>query len=158
MKDVKEQLDQLNRNLRQFQINIQQTVDDINNKIEKKHIPISLEQDILTVAQQSIHEAIKSVLTGYNNPLSKLIIEVINRHSVELKAIINDAFETVIRTEDFKQSILSGFSHKIARTIISNNDGLFDKVSNELKQDSVFRSKITIAISNVVEECLKEKS
>ena len=45
----------------------------------------------------------------------------------------------------------------MARNIISNNDGLFDKVSNELKQDAVFKSKMALAVSNVVEECLNER-
>ena len=36
----------------------------------------------------------------------------------------------------------------------SQHDGLFDKVSNELKQDSVFKAKMSLAVSNVVEECL----
>ena len=31
-----------------------------------------------------------------------------------------------------------------------------DKVSNELKQDAIFKSKMAIAVSNVVEECLKK--
>jgi hypothetical protein len=63
----------------------------------------------------------------------------------------------VILTDEFKQSIVSAFSHKVARTIISNNDGLFDKVSNELKQDSVFKARMAMAVSNVVEECLRDR-
>jgi hypothetical protein len=59
--------------------------------------------------------------------------------------------------DDFKQAIVSGFSHKVARTIISNNDGLFDKVSNDLKQDAIFKSRMSLAVSNVVEECLKDR-
>ena len=35
--------------------------------------------------------------------------------------------------------------------------GLFDKVSNELKQDAVFKSKMALAVSNVVEQCLNER-
>ena len=77
---------------------------------------------------------------------------------IELKEIVDSSFKKVIRTEEFKASIVSAFSHKIARSIISNNDGLFDKVNNELKQDPVFKSKITLAISNIVEECLKQQN
>ncbi len=39
----------------------------------------------------------------------------------------------------------------------SHNDGLFDKVCNELKQDSVFKAKMSLAVAKVVEECLQEK-
>lgn len=116
-----------------------------------------LEQQILQSAQSAIAESIKNTLTGYQSPMTKLVIDVVNSHSSELKQIINDSFESVIRTDDFKQSIVSAFSHKIARTIISNNDGLFDKVANELKQDSIFKAKMALAVSNVVNECLLNK-
>lgn len=102
-------------------------------------------------------ESIKSVLTGYNSPLTALVQSVVNENAKELRAIISDSFKLVISTDEFKQSIVNAFSHKVARTIISNNDGLFDKVSNELKQDAVFKAKMSLAVSNVVEECLREK-
>lgn len=114
------------------------------------------EQDILKVAQQSINEAISKCMTGYDSSLNKLVKSVVDENSAELREIISDSFTQVIKTPDFKQSIINAFSHKVARTIISNNDGLFDKVANELKQDSIFKSKMAIAVSNVVEECLKQ--
>jgi len=127
----------------------------INTKVETKHLPITLEQDILSVVQQSIQKAIQESMIKYDSPLIKLVSSVINEYSTELRQIISDSFNEVIRKEDFKKSIIAGFSHKIARTIISNNDGLFDKVSNELKQDTVFKSKMALAVANVVNECLE---
>jgi len=133
------------------------TVNKINDKVNQKYTPISLELDILQTTQASIHKAIQETLTGYNSPLTKLIAIVIDEHSIELKKIIADSFDDVIKKDEFKQSIREGFSHKIARSIISNNNGLFDKVSNELKQDAVFKSKMSLAIANVVNECLENK-
>ena len=140
-----------------FREDVKLQVDSINSKIDKKHLPIYLEQDILQVAQQSISDAIKSVLSGYNSPLSKLISSVVDENSQALRTIISDSFTQVIRKDEFKQSIVNAFSHKVARSIISNNDGLFDKVSNELKQDAVFKSRMAIAVSNVVNECFLER-
>jgi hypothetical protein len=116
-----------------------------------------LEKQILTVVQTSIGESVKSVLTGYNSPLSLLVKSVVDENAKVLRAIISDSFKLVISTDEFRQSIVNAFSHKVARTIISNNDGLFDKVSNELKQDAVFKAKMSLAVSNVVEECLKDR-
>lgn len=118
----------------------------------------NLEKEILQMVQKATAECIKTTLTGYNSPLTKLITQVVESHSAELRGIISSSFEQVIRTDDFKQSIVNAFSHKVSRAIISNNDGLFDKVSNELKQDAIFKSKMSIAVSNVVEECLKNRS
>ena len=139
-----------------FREDIKLQVEAINTKTEKKHVPIILEQDILRTAQQAINESIQKALTDYNSPLKKLTEAVILENTIFLKGLISDCFNSVIKTEDFKNSIITAFSHKIARSIISNNDGLFDKVSNELKQDAIFKSKMSLAVSNVVEECLRK--
>ena len=118
-----------------------------------------MEQDILKAAQHAIGESITKVMTsGYDSPINKLVLSVVNENSMELRNIISESFTKVIRTDEFKQSIVNAFSHKVAKTIISNNDGLFDKVSNELKQDAIFKSKMAIAVSNVVEDCLRERN
>lgn len=136
---------------------LKKTIEEINTKVNQKHIPITLEQDILSTAQVSIQKAIQESLTKYDSPLVKLVTSVINENSIELRKIISDSFNDVIKLDEFKDAIRTGFSRKIARTIISNNDGLFDKVSNELKQDSVFKSKMALAVANVVNECLECK-
>lgn len=141
-----------------FREDIKLQVDTINSKTEKKHLPIYLEQDILTTAQQAVGNSIKEVMTKYDSPMNRLVKTVVEENSVELKSLISDSFTKVIRLDEFKQAIVNAFSHKVARTIISNNDGLFDKVSNDLKQDAIFKSKMALAVANVVEECLREKN
>lgn len=140
-----------------FRKEILEKTEEVQKKVDKTHLPVTLEKDILRVAQESIAKALQSTLTGYDSPIVKLIKAVIDEHSVELKTIIKDAFSQVIRTENFKESIVNAFSHKVARSIISNNDGLFEKVAGELKQDAIFKSKMSIAVANVVEECLKKE-
>lgn len=140
-----------------FREDVRLQLETINTKTEKKHVPITLEQDILRTAQIAMNDSIQKVLTEYNSPLKKLVEAVVSENSEYLKDLISHSFNSVIRTEDFKNSIINAFSHKVARNIISNNDGLFDKVSNELKQDAIFKSKMALAVSNVVEECLNER-
>lgn len=140
-----------------FREDVKLQVETINTKTEKKHVPITLEQDILRTAQIAMNESIQKALTDYSSPLKKLVEAVVSENTTFLKQLISESFNTVIRTDEFKNSIINAFSHKVARNIISNNDGLFDKVSNELKQDAVFKSKMALAVSNVVEECLNER-
>lgn len=118
----------------------------------------TLEKDILQTAQLAINASVKDVLTKYDSPLAKLVKLVVDENANELRALISDSFTQVIRTEDFKKSIVDAFSHKVARSIISNNNGLFEKVSNELKQDTIFKSKMALAVANVVNECLQIKN
>ena len=141
-----------------FREDVKLQVETMNVKTDKKHLPITLEHDILRTAQTAINESIIKVMTGYDSPMNKLVKSVVDENSTELRTIISDSFTHVIKTTEFKQAIVNAFSHKVARTIISNNDGLFDKVSNELKQDAIFKSKMALAVSKVVEECLQERS
>lgn len=68
-----------------------------------------------------------------------------------------ECFQITMRHEDFKTAILQSFTHKIVRSITSGNDGMFDKIATELKQDSIFRAKATIAITEIVDNYLKER-
>lgn len=139
-----------------FREQITGIVTEMNKKVDGKHAPLYFENDILKSCQLAIGECMKNALQGYNSPLIKLIESVVLSRNSELREIIQSSFDQVIRTEDFKASIVSAFSHKVAKSIISNNDGLFDKVANDLKQDAIFKSKMSIAVANVVEECLKK--
>ncbi|MEM1296217.1 MAG: hypothetical protein AAGH89_12690 [Verrucomicrobiota bacterium] len=131
---------------------------DVDSRIKKvESAPVNLEEEILRETQKAISAAIAESLKGYGSPLLKLVTEVVNSRSETLRSIITTAFDGVISTDEFKQSIVSAFSHKVGRTIISNNQGLFDKVSNELKGDAVFKSKMALAVARVVEECLQGK-
>lgn len=156
--DLKDLLTGIKSENQKFREDISKQVEDLKSKTEKKHVPVTLEGDILKATQESVSKSIREILTKYDSPLVQLVRTVVNDHTSELKTLISDSFTEVIRTEDFKRSIVSAFSHKVARTIISNNDGLFDKVANELKQDAIFKSKMVIAVSNVINECLSEKS
>lgn len=155
IKELKRSIDARFESNREFSKELQDKIESIEQKLDKKHIPANLEGDILKIAQQSVAEAIKSALTGYGSPLTKLVLEVVEGDKTFLKGIISESFDKVIKTEEFKASIVAAFSHKVAKSIISNNDGLFDKVSNELKQDAVFKAKMSLAVSRVVEECLR---
>lgn len=158
IKDLLQFVRDLKTENEKFRIDVTNQIASINTKTEKKHLPIYLEQDVLKTAQQAITESIGKIMVGYDSPMIKLVKSVVDENSTELRGLISDSFTKVIRTEDFKQAIVNAFSHKVARSIISNNDGLFDKVSNELKQDAVFKSRMAIAVSNVVEECLRERA
>jgi C4-type Zn-finger protein len=140
-----------------FKQRIEMLFSKTSEQVEKKHAPIYFENDILASVQSAMSKAIEDTLKGYNSPLNKLIQNVVESRASQLREIVTSAFDAVISLPEFKSSIVTAFSHKVAKSIISNNDGLFDKVANELKQDAIFKSKMSIAVSNVVEECLREK-
>ena len=158
IENLAKSIETLKRETQSKQELLSKEIKEASENIHKAKSPAHLEVDILRAAQAAIGDSISKVLTNYDSPLTKLVASVVSENAVELRAIISSSFSQVIRTEDFKQSIINAFSHKVARTIISNNDGLFDKVSNDLKQDTIFKSKMSLAVAAVVEECLKGKN
>lgn len=137
-----------------FKIEIMGLVNSINTKVDTKDVPISLEQSILSTVQKSMQAAIEKSLTDYGSPLLKLITIVVDEHSRQLKQIISDSFDEVIQKDEFKKSVQEGFSHKITRTLMSDNNSLLEKTTNELKRDPIFKAKISLAIDNVINEYL----
>jgi hypothetical protein len=141
---------------RNFREDTNAQIEAINQKLQKVYKPVSLEQEILNTARQSINETItKSITGGYNSPMSNLVGIVIRENETELKQLVSDCFLEVIRNDNFKKDITDAFSHKVARNIISSNDSVLDKVSNELKNDTVFKSKLTLLIAELVDNFKK---
>ena len=154
---VIEQLLQTVKELKEDNAKFKQSVSDyilaVNTKVNNKHLPINFEAQILEATKMSIADSIqKALVGGYNNPLHKLIEGVINEHSKELKDIVTRAFDSAIKTEDFESSIKDAFLHKISRLMISANDGMVEKITNELRQDAVFRAKMVTAIAQIIED------
>lgn len=128
----------------------------LNDKLDQKFLPVTLEENILQTAQQAIHKSIGDALGGYNSPLVKLTNQVITKHEKQLTAIIENCFEEVINTSDFRKSIFQSFTHKIAKNIVNGSEGVIDKVTNDLKQNPTFRAKATLAINDVITEILEK--
>lgn len=160
-KDEKATFDELKQLTSQLLESNRQLVKELNERVAKTesiYRPVSLESDILTTIQTATQQSILKVLTDYNSPLVSLTKSVVESHQAELRKMIDEAFVEVIRKDDFKDAIREAFSHKVARTIISNNNSIFEKVSNELKQDPVFKAKLIAATANVVNECLNQSN
>lgn len=110
-----------------------------------------LERQVLNQVQSSIAKAIDSELVGYNKPLSKIAEKVINNNFDEVYAIMNDAFKKVVRTKEFKDTILTEFEHKVAKLLVGQMSGYVEKAVNSVKQDPTLKAKMILAIENIIE-------
>lgn len=136
-----------------FRNDMSTLVEELRKKVEEKHVPINLENDILKAIQLNISEAIvKTVASSYNNPFSSIVTNVINSRANELRDIVNSALSAAINSDHFAEGIREAVSHKAAKQLINGSSGLFDKISNELKSDQVYKAKLIIAIENIVNE------
>ena len=111
-----------------------------------------MEKQILAQVEKAISEAITKELVGYNKPLSKLTERVIEANSDELYSLINDEFASLLNGEGFKDALREALREKLAKTLIARMGGELEKQVNELKQNPQTRAKITLAITQIVEE------
>jgi len=110
-----------------------------------------MEKQILEQVNRSIGEAIVNSLTKYDSPLKILTDAVIKKHTPELESLINDEFSLLLNGKGFKQSLREALNEKLSRTLIQRMGGELEKQVNELKQNPQTKAKITLAISDIIE-------
>lgn len=140
-----------------FKDSVTRLVAGLSEKVDQKHVPIHLENDIVAAVQTSITTALNTALTGYQSPLVKYAANVVNRYQTQIEAIFDDAVKQGIGTEEFKARVREVLLNKIAKTMISGVDGSIDKTINLMKQDQVFRSRLTLSVNQLVEEFLEKQ-
>ncbi len=141
----------------EFKGSVSLLVSGIVEKVDQKHIPLYMEKEIVSTVQDSIKSALQAALTGYQSPLTKYAANVVGRYQTQIEAIFDDAVKQGIATDEFKLRVREVLLHKIAKTMISGVDGSIDKTINLMKQDQVFRSRLTLSVNQLVEEFLEKQ-
>ncbi len=142
---------------RQFQESVNLQIKAMDSKIESKHLPYSLEAEIVTSAQTAIGKSISEALGGYNSPLQKYASNVVSRYQGSIENIFDEIVKEGIQSPEFKIRVREVLLNKIAKTVVSGIDGSIDKTVNLMKQDAIFRSRLTLAVNTLVEEFLTQK-
>ena len=140
----------VNQNI-QHKKQITELVEKLNQKVDQKKIPLEMEKRVLSSVENAIHESLIKALTGYNNPLEKIAHSVVEEYSESISSIIRQKVGEEIDSLDFKALVGEEFRKKLSKAAIAGADGVVDKEFNKLKKDPVFRSKLTIAINNLIE-------
>ncbi len=139
-----------------FKTEISVLVQSMNKKVDEKREPLNLEMEVFRTLETSMQEAFKKVMIDtYNSPLKKYAENIMAKYQTEIESVFNDIVSEGIKTPEFKDSVRHTFLNKLAKTVVSGIDGSVDKTVNLMKQDQVFRSKLTLAVNNLVTEFLK---
>lgn len=156
------ELTQLVKDLRTQNADFKQAMEikvaNLEKQVEQKHLPFSLESEVVKAAQNSITTALAAAMTGYNSPLVKYASNVVSKYQNALESLFDEAVKDGIQTDEFKARVREVLISKIAKTMISGVDGSIDKTINLMKQDAVFRSRLTLAVNNLVEEFLEQSN
>lgn len=156
-----DQLHAIMRELRdsnnQFKSAMEAKVSALEKQVEQKHLPLSLETEVINAAQSSIAQALATAMTGYNSPLIKFATNVVNKYQSTLESLFDEAVKEGIQTEEFKIRVREVMISKIAKTMIAGVDGSIDKTIHQMKQDPIFRSRLTLAVNGLVDEFVTAK-
>ena len=119
-----------------FRIDVSNQIDAMNEKTDKKHVPISLENDILRATQHAVLESVKKALTSdYNSPIKKLSLSIVDKHSDAIKNVLNECFVEVINSEEFKESVKQHLRDKTPKDFgFALTNMLAKFAANELKK------------------------
>jgi hypothetical protein len=132
-------------------------VNELEGVVQKKHVPLQMEDEIMKAVDASLTKALHEALTGYNSPLTKYAHNVVTKYQSQIEALFDNVVKEGIQTEEFKNRVREVLLNKIAKTMISGVDGSIDKTINLMKQDQVFRSRLTLCVNNLVDEFLSKK-
>lgn len=113
---------------------------------------MQLEQQIINAVKESLAEVIKSKLGGYNTPLDALIKGVFEDEKDELIDILKSVFKEVIGSDEFKITIKEEFQRKVAKNLVGVLEGQVSKAVEILKQDPIMKSRMILAIENIITE------
>ncbi len=140
-----------------FRETLSSRVNGLQEQVEKKHVPINLENEIMEAVDKSLSKALAEAMTGYNSPLVKYAHNVVQKYQTQIEGIFADVVSEAIQTDDFKQRVREVLLNKIAKTMIAGVDGSIDKTINLMKQDAIFRSRLTLSVNTLVDEFLTKK-
>lgn len=81
-------------------------------------------ENVLKAAiQDGIRDGVKAKLSSSygDNPMSKLITEVLNKHDSEFRAMLVEALGSAIGDKEFREQIKVAVRHALAKTLISRS-------------------------------------
>jgi len=140
----------------QFREYINKQVESINNKVEQKHLPITLENQVISSVSSAVHKATTEALSGYNGVIQKYATKAIEPFESQIISIFSNCIKESITSGEITKLAKTELLHKIVKTVISGIDGSVDKVITQMKQDSIFRSKLTLFVNQLVEEFISK--
>lgn len=116
---------------------------------------MELDADKLLVdaLRDGIREGVKAKLQqSYDNPLNKLLGQVLERHAPAFQAMLGEAIASCVGDAAFRAQIAEAVRHTLAKTLVQRFGGELEKQVNQLKSDPATRARITLAITEIVKE------
>lgn len=117
-----------------------------------KDQPLISTNDVYKVVLDALTRQIGSVLDGYSSPLNKIIADVVDGHTPELRGIVERALELTLKDKKFVATVNEEFQHKIAKSLVGKLEGTVERAADKLRQDATLRARMILAIEKIINE------
>lgn len=89
---------------------------------------------------------------SYSSTLHDMVDEALARHSDEISDTLDQALSTVVNNQKFKDAVTEEFQHKVAKNLVGKLEGTVEKAVELYRQNPTLKSKMIIAIENIIKE------
>ena len=103
IKQVFELLNNIREENKKFREDLTNQVNAATEKVDKKHLPVMFEAEIMKAVDTSLAKALSESMTGYNSPLVKYAQNVVSKFQPQIELIFENIVQEAIATNDFKQ-------------------------------------------------------
>jgi hypothetical protein len=100
-------------------------------------------------------EAVRSHIGAkldYNRTLISMVEEALESQRPEITTILNETLASVVTNPDFKITIKEEFQRKVAKSLVGHLEGAVEKAANVYRQDPTLKSRMILAIENIIAE------
>ena len=116
----------------------------------------TIERKIENVIDAAVLQGVNSFLSGYNSPLHPIINTVIDKNKGAIQTKMESYLTHIIADEEFDRVAGEQIKKMAAKLLVAKFNGEMEKRINDLRSDSAFRAKMTIAIDDLVKEHLEQ--
>lgn len=97
-----------------------------------------------------VRECVSKKLMDYNSPLNVLISSSVEKHSTEIRTLLEDSIQSCITDPVFRSDIAAATRQNLAKLLVQRFGGELEKQVNVLKSDPTTRARIVLAIEEIV--------
>jgi hypothetical protein len=95
---------------------------------------------------------VKTLDSGYNQPVTKLVEEVIAKHRAEFVAHIEALVTGALSGAEFDAVVREEFNRKVAKLLITKCSGSIERSVSDVLSDPARRARIVLAVEAIAAE------
>jgi hypothetical protein len=89
---------------------------------------------------------------NYNRALLEMVESSMEKQREPIMKVLDETLSSVVSNPHFKTTIQEEFEHKVAKSLVAKLEGTVEKAVEVYRQNPALRSKMIIAIENIVKE------